>query len=66
MRNRNYIYRKLDTLESTLNNLRRIVNTQEPIESYRVNVNKALSLVEDVKDAVESQPLSPSEINVVK
>ena len=66
MRNRNYIYKKLDTLESTINNLRRIVNTQEPIESYKINVNKALGLVEEIKDAVESQPLSPSEINVIK
>ena len=66
MRNRNYIYKKLDTLESTINNLRRIVNTQEPIESYKINVNKALGLVEEIKDAIESQPLSPSEINVIK
>ena len=60
------IYKKLDTLESTINNLRRIVNTQEPIESYKINVNKALGLVEEIKDAIESQPLSPSEINVIK
>jgi len=66
MRNRNYIYNKLENLEATINNLRRIVNTQEPIESYKINVNKALGLVEEIKDAVESQPLSPSEINVIK
>ena len=66
MRNRNYIYKKLDTLESTINNLRRIVKTKEPIESYKINVNKALGLVEEIKDAIESQPLSPSEINVIK
>ena len=66
MRNRNYIYKKLENLEATISNLRRIVNTQEPIESYKINVNKALGLVEEIKDAVESQPLSPSEINVIK
>tara|TARA_Y100000114_G_scaffold109331_1_gene102827 strand:- start:730 stop:930 length:201 start_codon:yes stop_codon:yes gene_type:complete len=66
MRNRNYIYKKLENLEATINNLRRIVNTQEPIESYKINVNKALGLVEEIKDAIESQPLSPSEINVIK
>ena len=66
MRNRNYIYKKLENLEATISNLRRIVNTQEPIESYKINVNKALGLVEEIKDAIEAQPLSPSEINVIK
>ena len=66
MRYRNYIYKKLENLEATISNLRRIVNTQEPIESYKINVNKALGLVEEIKDAIESQPLSPSEINVIK
>ena len=66
MRNRNYIYKKLENLEATINNLRRIVNPQEPIEANKINVNKALGLVEEIKDAIESQPLSPSEINVIK
>ena len=66
MRNRNYFYKNLENLEATISNLRRIVNTQEPIESYKINVNKALGLVEEIKDAIESQPLSPSEINVIK
>ena len=66
MRNRIYIYKKLENLEATISNLRRIVNTQEPIESYKINVNKALGLVEEIKDAIQSQPLSPSEINVIK
>ena len=39
MRNRELIYRKLETLDHTLINLQRIVNTQEPIESYRANIN---------------------------
>ena len=36
MKNRNLIYKKLENLEFTLTNLRRIVNTQEPIETYKV------------------------------
>lgn len=63
MRNRNLVNRKLDNLESTLINLQRIVNTQEPIESYRANIIKAQGLVNDIKDIVESQPMSPSELN---
>jgi len=63
MRNRNLVNKKLDNLESTLINLQRIVNTQEPIESYRANIIKAQGLVSDIKDMVESQPMSPSELN---
>jgi len=63
MRNRNLVNRKLDNLESTLINLQRIVNTQEPIESYRANIIKAQGLLSDIKDMIESQPLTPSELN---
>ena len=62
MRNRNLIYKKINTQESTLTNLKRIVNTQEPIESYKINIDKAQGLVEDVRGLVESQPMDPSEI----
>ncbi len=63
MRNRNLLNKKLDNLESTLINLQRIVNTQQPIESYRANIIKAQGLVNDIRDMVESQPMSPSELN---
>ena len=66
MRNRNLIYRKINTLEATLTNLKRIVNTQEPIESYKINLNKAQALVEDVRGLVESHPMDPSEINPIR
>tara|TARA_R100000742_G_C4238496_1_gene58645 strand:+ start:44 stop:244 length:201 start_codon:yes stop_codon:yes gene_type:complete len=66
MKNRNLIYKKLESLEFTLNNLRRIVNTQEPIETYKVNIEKSLGLLENIKDIVESQPLDPSEINPIR
>jgi len=57
MRNRNLLNRKLDNLESTLTNLRRIVNTQEPIETYKDNIGRALSLVGDIKSMVEMEPM---------
>ena len=66
MKNRNLIYKKLENLEFTLTNLRRIVNTQEPIETYKVNIEKALGLLDNIKDIVESQPLDPSEINPIR
>ena len=63
MRNRNLINRKLEKLESTLVTLRRIVNTQEPIEVYKINIGKALATVEELKDMVEMEPMDPREIN---
>ena len=66
MRNRNLIYKKINSLESTLTNLKRIVNTQEPIESYKINLDKAQGLVEDVRGLIESQPMDPSEINPIR
>jgi hypothetical protein len=63
MRNRLLLYKKLETLEHTLINLQRIVNTQEPIESYKVNIGKAQDLVEDIRSMIEREPNSPQEQN---
>lgn len=65
MRNRNLLNRKLDNLEATLITLQQIVNRQSPIETYKVNINKAQGLVEDIKDMVEREPMSPGEMNKI-
>lgn len=65
MRNRNLINRKLENLESTLTTLRRIVNTQESIDVYKINIGKALTTVEELKDMIEMEPLGPREINKI-
>jgi len=66
MRNRSLLYKKLETLDHTLINLQRIVNTQEPIESYRVNIGKAQDLVEDIRSMIEREPHSPQEQNKLR
>ncbi len=63
MRNRELINRKLDTLEHTLINLQRIVNTQEPIESYRANIVKAQGILDEVRSMIEREPRSAQEQN---
>ena len=63
MRNRNLMQKKVDTMEATLINLQRIVNTQEPIDIYRQNIDKGLGIIEDLKSMIEAEPLSPGEIN---
>ena len=65
MRNRNLLTKKLDTLETTLITLRQIVNRQSPIETYKINIVKAQGIVEDIKDMVENEPMSPGEINKI-
>jgi hypothetical protein len=63
MRNRNLLNRKLENLEATLITLQRIVNTQEPIEVYKINIGRGLALIEELKDMVEMEPMVPGEIN---
>ena len=63
MRNRELIYRRLEALEHTLINLQRIVNTQEPIESYRINITKAQGIADDIRTMIEREPRSHEEHN---
>lgn len=64
MKNRDYIIRKVEYLEATLINLQRIVKTQEPIEVYIQTLNRGLEYIEDLKSAIESEPMSSNEINL--
>ncbi len=63
MRNRNLLFKKLENLETTLITLNSIVNRQAPIETYRSNIVKAQSLVEEIQDMVEREPMESNEIN---
>ena len=63
MRNRNLVTRKLEQLETTLITLTQIVNRQSRIETYRANITKAQGLVDELRDMVEAEPMSPNELN---
>lgn len=63
MRNRNLLNRKLENLETTLITLRNIVNTVQPIETYKINIDKAITLIDELKDMVEMEPLGAGELN---
>jgi len=58
MKHRTIITQKLTQLESTLTNLQRIVNTQEPIETYKINIIRAQALVEDIESFIDREPQS--------
>ena len=63
MRNRNLLNRKLENLETTLITLRNIVNTVQPIETYKTNIDKAITLTDELKDMIEMEPLGAGELN---
>ena len=63
MRNREIINRKLETLDHVLINLQRIVNTQEPVESYKTGILKGQDIVEEIRSMIEREPNSHQEQN---
>jgi flagellin-specific chaperone FliS len=63
MRNRNLINRRLEQLDHTLINLQRIVNTQEPLSTYKEGIQKAQNIIEDLRSMVEREPNSSREQN---
>jgi hypothetical protein len=63
MRNRNLINKRLEQLDHTLINLQRIVNTKEPLSTYKEGIEKAKNLVEDLRSMVEREPNSDKEQN---
>jgi len=58
MRNRELINRKLETLDHVLINLQRIVNTNEPISTYKIGIEKGQELVEELKTMIEREPMT--------
>ena len=63
MRNRSTILRKLEQLGGVIRILKGIVNRQEPIESYIININKAENLLEEVTDFIETENMTAQERN---
>ena len=61
MKNRAIIVQRLEQLYSTLTNLQRIVNTQEPIQTYKKGIDKSKEIIEDIKSFIEREPMSTYE-----
>jgi hypothetical protein len=58
MKNRTIIVQRLEQLDATLTNLQRIVNTQEPVQTYKEGIDRSKSLLEDIKSFIEREPKS--------
>ena len=63
MKNRENIYRLIETLEGQLNNLKYIVNTQQPIELYIQTLEKSLELTDNIRTFIDIEDFTPNEIN---
>lgn len=61
MRYRNRTNSLLEKLDGRLQSLKRIVNRQEPIDTYINTIEQAQLLVEELKSIVEAEPIAPNE-----
>ena len=63
MKNRETLNRKLEKLDHILINLQRIVNTQEPISTYKETIEKGQDVVDEIRSMIEREPRSAYEQN---
>ncbi len=63
MKNRETVNRKLEKLDHILINLQRIVNTQEPISTYKETIEKGQDVVDEIRSMIEREPRSAYEQN---
>ena len=63
MKHRNSILHELNKIEGLTNQLNFIVNQQQPIEEYKVALNKIRDCIEQTRAYVESEPISGYELN---
>ena len=63
MKNRETVNRKLEKLDHILINLQRIVNTQEPISTYKEVIEKGQDVVDEIRSMIEREPRSAYEQN---
>lgn len=61
MRYRNRTNSLLEKLDGRLQGLKRIVNRQEPIDTYIKTIDDTQSIVDELKSIIEAEPLAPNE-----
>lgn len=61
MRYRNRTNSLLEKLDGRLQSLKRIVNRQEPIDTYIKTIDDTQSIVDELKSIIEAEPLAPNE-----
>ena len=63
MKNRDTVLRKLDSIESNLNALRFMVNSQQPVNDFLARIESTRELVDHIKGYIETEPIAGTELN---
>lgn len=63
MKNRDTVLKKLDSIESNLNALRFMVNSQQPVNDFLAKIEFTRELVDHVKGYIETEPIVGTELN---
>jgi DNA-binding FrmR family transcriptional regulator len=63
MKNRDTVLKKLDSIESSLNALRFMVNSQQPVNDFLVKIESTRELVDQIKGYIETEPIAGTELN---
>jgi DNA-binding FrmR family transcriptional regulator len=63
MKNRDTVLKKLDSIESSLNALRFMVNSQQPVNDFLTKIEFTRELVDQIKGYIETEPIAGTELN---
>jgi hypothetical protein len=63
MKYRDSINQQLELLEGKVRDCQRLVQTQEPVSTYRKTIGEALDLIDNVKSYIEQEPRDGYEQN---
>lgn len=63
MKNRDTVLKKLDSIESSLNALRFMVNSQQPVNDFLAKIESTRELVDQIKGYIETEPIAGTELN---
>jgi hypothetical protein len=63
MKNRDTVLKKLDSIESSLNALRFMVNSQQPVNDFLTKIESTRELVDQIKGYIETEPIAGTELN---
>jgi len=58
MKNRDTVLKKLDSIESSLNALRFMVNSQQPVNDFLTKIESTRELVDQIKGYIETEPIA--------
>jgi hypothetical protein len=62
MRNRNVYFSKIESVESMLKTLQMFVKMNQPASEFLRVAEEAEEVLQDVKDMINREPISPNEI----